>query len=285
MPVPDPTALRTPSQSRAVRTREGLLLAGAIEFSRSGYATTTSKSIATRAGVATGSFYQYFADKDALLRELAAARLSQLAKDAFGSLSASAPRVAVPRAAALRSVRLAVLPAARARREVVEQLMGHVVDVVLAAHRDDPGLHAVLTERRHADPQLDELTSHAERALVTQIAGLLAELGQRDALEGTAFVLFGMVEGSVHAHVLGRPILTDACLRETLIRVLVRIVLSDRERPELAVIKRKGAPRHEKTAGGATTLKRSKAAKNPMTLKQPRAGKNAKPLKQPKERK
>ena len=71
-------ALRQPTQARAQRTRQALLDAAAKEFSQRGYAATTSKSIAARAKVATGSFYQYFSNKDLALRELARARIADL---------------------------------------------------------------------------------------------------------------------------------------------------------------------------------------------------------------
>src|SRR5688572_22981840 len=73
-------ALRAPVQERAHKTRAALLDAAEREFAERGYAQTTAKSITARAGVATGSFYQYFADKDAVLRELAQARFAQLAE-------------------------------------------------------------------------------------------------------------------------------------------------------------------------------------------------------------
>src|SRR5690348_5357025 len=69
---------REPVQSRAHRTRAALLQAAEQELNERGYAQTTTKSIADRAGVAAGSFYQYFPDKDAVLRELASARLQAL---------------------------------------------------------------------------------------------------------------------------------------------------------------------------------------------------------------
>ncbi|MBC8073267.1 MAG: helix-turn-helix transcriptional regulator, partial [Deltaproteobacteria bacterium] len=69
MAVTSESRVRVPSQDRALRTREALLRAGDREFSARGYAATTAKGIAERADVATGSFYQYFVSKDALLRE------------------------------------------------------------------------------------------------------------------------------------------------------------------------------------------------------------------------
>ena len=148
MPTAAPQrAVRTPLQPRAVRTRQKLVAAAAREFSQGGYAGATARSIATRAGVATGSFYQYFKDKDALLRELAAERLQQIADRTMAVMDRDAA-------------------AARAR---VREMVGIVVDY----HREDPGLHAVVTERRHLDPELDRLITSAETALVRRIAALL----------------------------------------------------------------------------------------------------------------
>ncbi len=188
--------VRTPLQERAVRTREKLVLAAEREFSSRGYAASTARSIAERAGVATGSFYQYFPDKDALLRELAAERLQTIAA---------------------RS--LALLEGASAVRERVRGMVGIVVDY----HREDPGLHAVITERRHADAELDRLTSAAEAALVSRIASLLSRWQFAGDAEATAFVLFGMIEGAVHAHVLGAPRVPDARFTDALVQAVLAV--------------------------------------------------------------
>jgi AcrR family transcriptional regulator len=178
-----PRAVRLPSQSRAVRTRARLCDAGRREFSEHGYAGATARSIAERAGVATGSFYQYFTDKDALLRELAEERLRGIAERALAVVES-------PRGSARDRVRA-------------------MIDVVVDYHREDPGLHGVLTERRHVDAELDRLTSAAELSLLRRIAALLDSWQFAGDTEATAFVLFSMIEGAVHAHVLGAGVVPD----------------------------------------------------------------------------
>lgn len=201
--------VRVPTQDRAIRTRAALVEAARVEFSARGYAATTAKSIAERAGVAVGSFYQYFRDKDAALRELAEARYVSIGGETANLLAAA--RAFNGTAAEARA--LAGLP------------MRRIVEIVIAFHREDPALHAVLTERRHADPELDTLTSDAEAALVARIAVLLRAFGREGDVDALAFTLFGMVEGSVHAHVLGRPLVSDERLTRTLVDALVVLAL------------------------------------------------------------
>lgn len=201
--------VRVPTQDRAIRTRAALVDAARVEFSSRGYAATTAKSIAERAGVAVGSFYQYFRDKDAALRELAEARYTSIGGETTTLLAAARAFTGTPEQARA----LAQLP------------MRRIVEIVIAFHREDPALHAVLTERRHADPELDKLTSDAEAALVARIAVLLRAFGREGDVDALAFTLFGMVEGSVHAHVLGRPLVSDERLTATLVHALVTLAL------------------------------------------------------------
>jgi AcrR family transcriptional regulator len=194
--------VRVPSQERAQRTREALLRAGDREFATRGYAATTAKSIADRAKVATGSFYQYFTSKDALLRELAARRLATVSERAIGLLEPTAVD-------------------ARGRLRAV-------VEIVMDLHREDPAMHAVLTERRHTDTELDALWRTAERGLVERIAKLLERWGGAGDPLARAFVLFGMVEGSVHAHVLGEPMVSDERFVAALVDALSAVVGHER---------------------------------------------------------
>jgi AcrR family transcriptional regulator len=193
------TATRVPVQARAQRTRDALLIAAERELETHGYAQTTARSIAERAGVATGSLYQYFPDKDAVLRTLAAQRMAGLAS-AITALE-SEPRKG-------RGGRAAILA---------------MIDLVIDYHRESPGLHAVLTERRHADPELDRLTAASEQRLVAHVERLLAKSGRARDRAATAFVLFGLIEGSVHAHVLGAPRVSDARFRAALCEAVIAV--------------------------------------------------------------
>jgi AcrR family transcriptional regulator len=201
--------LRNPSQLRAHETRRALLEAAEREFSERGYAGTTAKTIAERAETATGSFYQYFANKDDVLRAIATQRQEQVVSLALEHLEA--------------------LPRGKATLADARSRMRSVVELVIAYHANDKGLHAVLTERRHADPELDRLTSEGEARIVARIADLLERWKHTGDREATAFVLFGMLEGAVHAHVLGRPIVDDVRFKETLVESLLRIALPTRK--------------------------------------------------------
>jgi AcrR family transcriptional regulator len=209
-------ALRQPTQARAQRTRQALLDAATREFSERGYAATTSKSIATRAKVATGSFYQYFSNKDLVLLELARLRVAHLEQAAFGLLPSPESSEALDREA--------LLPALRA-----------IVDLVVHQHRSDPGLHAVLSERRHADAELDELTTAFEARLIERAGAWLALWQSPGDHKATAFILFGMLEGSIHSHVLGHPQVSDERFTRTLVESLVRVARPDLYQPQVAL--------------------------------------------------
>jgi AcrR family transcriptional regulator len=199
---------RAPVQERAHKTRAALLEAAEREFSERGYAQTTAKSITARAGVATGSFYQYFADKDAALYELARGR----AKDLADRVEAVPFPAGVGGAANLE----------REARQGVRRMVAEVVEY----HRRDRGLHAVLTERRLADPELEAIASATERAFLEHIEQRLAcwhFLGDRKAM---AFIVFGLIEGTIHSHVLGTRTLSDRRFLDALTDAIVTLVRS-----------------------------------------------------------
>ena len=215
--MPELDDLRTPTQARAHKTRAALVTAAQAEFAEAGYASTTAKSIAKRAGVSTGSFYQYFTDKDAVLRELAQARQLALLSSVVGELAADPVTLGIRVTADA-----GITPDLRV---AIQRRLTAVVDQVVLHHREDPRFHAVVTERRMADSELDATTTAGERALVEKTAELLTRWGHQGDCLATAFILFGMVEGAVHAHVLGHPIVDDNRFRDALVDAVVRLAL------------------------------------------------------------
>ncbi|MEZ4399036.1 MAG: TetR/AcrR family transcriptional regulator [Kofleriaceae bacterium] len=184
-----------------MRTRAALVTAAVHEFTERGYAATTARSIAARATAATGSFYQYFTSKDEVLREVAGTRQALLTERVLGLVEGD---------------RLDVDQARGRLREVI--------DVVVAAHVADGALHAVITERRHADPALDALIRAGERRLLDRITAVLGRWAHPDPA-ATAFIVMAALEGAVHAHVLGQPVVSDARFIDALADALVRIAL------------------------------------------------------------
>lgn len=65
-------------EARSAARKEAILAAALDEFSASGFATARLEDVAKRAGVAKGTIYLYFADKEALFQELARSMLSPL---------------------------------------------------------------------------------------------------------------------------------------------------------------------------------------------------------------
>ena len=63
---------------RAAERRDAILTAALEEFSLSGYAATRLDDVAKRAGVAKGTIYLYFADKETLFQELVRSHITPI---------------------------------------------------------------------------------------------------------------------------------------------------------------------------------------------------------------
>jgi AcrR family transcriptional regulator len=81
---------RIPRQARAETTIATIMEGAAQVLEKGGLAAFTTNAVAERAGVSVGSLYQYFADKEALLMELArretAAAFASVAKALRGEI-------------------------------------------------------------------------------------------------------------------------------------------------------------------------------------------------------
>ncbi|MFI0355285.1 TetR/AcrR family transcriptional regulator [Actinomadura sp. 9N407] len=140
---------KSPTQQRAVKTRERILDAAARVFAEHGYAAGTTNRIAEAAGHSIGSLYQYFPNKDAILAELVTAH----ARDGIASI--------------VRQLRDG-LP------DGLEERLRLFVRAAIDNHRDDPALHRVLFEEAPRPPELLDMLRRAEEQAIDTVAGMLS---------------------------------------------------------------------------------------------------------------
>lgn len=83
-------------KARSAARREAILAAALDEFSERGFAAARLDDVARRAGVAKGTIYLYFSDKENLFQELVRAMLAPLvgALEAMGSVDMPLPALA-----------------------------------------------------------------------------------------------------------------------------------------------------------------------------------------------
>lgn len=200
--------LRVPIQSRAHKTRSLVVAAARRAFATYGYAATTAKSIAELARVGTGTFYHYFPDKDAVLAEICSERTRYLA-DEVEKIASPPPSVS---------------SVADLMGDARERLV-RIVRLSLDYHRDDPGLHAAIEERRGVDPAIQKIMLESESTSLRRIEDALALWGHDGDRQASAFMMFMLIEGAIHAHVLSRPVVSDERFVASLGEALLRIAL------------------------------------------------------------
>jgi len=168
-----------PTQARAVRKRHALICAAIKEFSDAGFEHATAKSIAAEAGVATGTFYQHFENKNDILRVIAGERFAEL-HEKVPSLN-------------LKVVRN------HSDEEIVSRFES-TLRFVYGFHAHDPELHQVLEQRRGLDPKLRDLMRDGEAVLKKRVLQFVQAMNVADA-SVVASNLFSMAEGIVHRQV------------------------------------------------------------------------------------
>lgn len=106
-------------EARSLARREAILSAALDEFSESGFAAARLDDVAKRAGVAKGTIYLYFRDKESLFQELVRAMLAPL----IGTLRALSEAALPAPALAERMVDFFVSEIFETRRKDVIRLM------------------------------------------------------------------------------------------------------------------------------------------------------------------
>jgi AcrR family transcriptional regulator len=178
---------RIPRQMRAEETVAAILEGAAQVLEAGGLAAFTTNAVAARAGVSIGTLYQYFADKQAILRAIAERELkATLARVAIamGKGGAAAPEERVR--AIVRAMIGAFRGRQRARKAVVQAMFSEGGGAALQG------------------PIAAFITTHALGSLSEQ----------------QTFVLSRALMGAIRAAVLEeKPFLRDATFEDELVRL------------------------------------------------------------------
>lgn len=176
---------KRPVQERSQLTVEAILDAAIQVFERHGYAAGTTARIAERAGVAVGSLYQYFPNKDAILVAVALRHLEQ-GEAALGGLLAEA---------------------GPPERESVAQLTRRLIEGMVALHAAHPALHRMLFEQVALPAAVWGAVEALERRAALALAELLRarpEVRAADPLLAATMAV-QIVEAATHRLVLHPP--------------------------------------------------------------------------------
>ncbi|MFQ3323098.1 MAG: AcrR family transcriptional regulator [Pseudomonadales bacterium] len=179
-----------PTQTRAKQKRGALIIAATECFAEHGYDNTTAKTIASAANVATGTFYQYFDNKEDMLRVIAQQRM----EDLYQQVPSAKELFALSEKAYKDS----------AKAGTTQQIFHHVLELIYAFHEQAPELHQVLEQRKELDPELAEILAQGEILLHERVLQFVQSFNIKTA-DAVAFNLFAMAEGLVHRHVFGNP--------------------------------------------------------------------------------
>lgn len=187
---------KSPSQARARATVDAIVEATAQILRERGYRGATLRRIGDRAGVSTGSIYQYFPSKDALLAAVMERHVAQM-----GKILASA----------------ALEPTTPPPSEHIRAMLHAVV----IAHQQDPELHRVLVHEhaRVAPLDLHQAVLEAVRDQVTSLLAKAPSTATRDP-GLVATVIVSAVDAAVHALILDGIHDTDTVVDELCALVL-----------------------------------------------------------------
>src|SRR2546430_1506823 len=149
-------AARNPRAARQAERRESILAAALEEFSASGFAATRLDDVARRAGVAKGTIYLHFRDKESLFQELVRTMLS-------------------PVVGTLEAARTADLPA----RAVAEAIADLFVREILTTRRKDV-IRLIIAE----GPRFPKLAEFYYREVIERVTAAMRALMTRAVARG-----------------------------------------------------------------------------------------------------
>lgn len=170
---------RVPQQQRGIETRNRIIEAARVLFSKDGYNGTNAKEIAAEAGVSVGSFYAYFKDKKELFMEVTHVHMKQAI---FAMLD-----------------EVKELPMETATRMV---FVRNMIQLIADIHNQAPELHREVEAMKYSDPDIqafdEELNEHFNKRFISFLEGFKDRLRVTD-LEAATKVIACAVQETIHA--------------------------------------------------------------------------------------
>lgn len=207
MPAAALSPRRLPTQQRARATVEQVLLAAGAEIEREGLDKLTTKRIAAAAGLSVGAIYEYFPNKEAIVRALADQWLERV-------------REAVD----------AVHPRHGGGRDVLSYLNDQF-SLVAKLYEDRPGLGALI-QMLQAMPALAGLARQHDEEVAASVASALrhyaphAEAAAVDAAARCIGIVCHDILCAALVHRVAPPALLFANLRACLVAIASPLILA-----------------------------------------------------------
>ncbi|OMC56815.1 TetR family transcriptional regulator [Mycobacterium sp. IS-836] len=164
---------KQPKQERAAQTRQRILDAAARVFADHGYTAGTTNRIAECAGISIGSLYQYFPNKDAVLRALMDSHVDAGARLLGERLANGMP-------------------------QRLDDALRLFVRATIDNHRDNPRLHRVLFEEAPRAPEFLARLHDLEQLTVDATTRLLEQHPDVRASRLNAQIVVATIESLVH---------------------------------------------------------------------------------------
>ncbi|MGE2815733.1 TetR/AcrR family transcriptional regulator [Mycobacterium heidelbergense] len=164
---------KQPKQERAAQTRQRILDAAARVFADHGYTAGTTNRIADGAGISIGSLYQYFPNKDAVLRALMDSHVDAGARLLGERLASGMP-------------------------QGLDEALRLFVRATIDNHRDNPRLHRVLFEEAPRAPEFLARLHDLEQLMVDATTRLLEQQPDVRASRLNAQIVVATIESLVH---------------------------------------------------------------------------------------
>lgn len=172
-------AIRTPKQKRSIETKFRILNAAKKLFSEKGFYATNSKEIASAAGVAIGSFYSYFEEKEPLFLEIL--------EDYYRQIN---EQISV-----LMTKELSAEPDLR-------KIIPFFIHTVATAHDVDPKFHRESLALQYSIPKVQQICKQEEERIIQNLTSFLKKYHDQikiKDIEIAAVIIRHSIETVVHS--------------------------------------------------------------------------------------